>query len=62
MCNDGMIIFIRSTQEAYDTDKMATDFTVSFQSLPFTIGQPVCAKTILFPSSFYLCRMFDFVY
>eukprot|EP00112_Aurelia_sp_Birch-Aquarium-sp1_P009639 Seg2100.5 transcript_id=Seg2100.5/GoldUCD/mRNA.D3Y31 product="Vesicle-fusing ATPase 1" protein_id=Seg2100.5/GoldUCD/D3Y31 len=31
----------KSTQEAYDTDKMATDFTVSFQSLPFTIGQPV---------------------
>eukprot|EP00794_Sanderia_malayensis_P016648 gene16648-18338_t len=31
----------KSTQEAYDTDKMAAEFTVFFQSLPFTLGQPV---------------------
>eukprot|EP00795_Rhopilema_esculentum_P012618 gene12618-3324_t len=29
----------KTTQKAYDTDAMATEFTVSFQNLPFTIGQ-----------------------
>lgn len=31
----------KGTQEAYNTDKMATEFALYFQSLPFTIDQPV---------------------